>query len=122
MNQHSPLFQGSISHAYSDLLEREHTLSAMDQPPPKTDSDTCVPVPHSHPIADAPAGCIPTNDCARPEDDTDACTPPTESLPKDSDRVCTPTNDPPGDGADKPKYSALPAVQSGWTLPPQPRV
>jgi len=121
MNQHSPLFDGPISLEYSSLLTQENTLApalnAIDAP--RTDSDACVPPPHSHPIPGGHEPCIPTNDCHPPKD-TESCIPPVHTHPKDTERLCVPSEDGSCEAVTEKKYTAFPAVQSGWTFPAQP--
>ncbi|MBS1824240.1 MAG: hypothetical protein JST93_02880 [Acidobacteria bacterium] len=96
MNHQSPLFKGTIASVYSHLLANENTLFAMDnQPKPQGTplSDACGTVMESHPL----------------EEDA-------------APRGCVPTTNRPCETTPDKPYSALPAVQSGWVLPPPPQV
>ncbi len=101
---------------------RENTLAKPlnAAKPPNDDSDECLPVPQSHGAA---LECGPTKECAPrpPEMETvEGCVPPPESheQPCEPTHPCEPTE---GCGEEKgKKYTAFPAVQSGWTFPAQP--
>lgn len=120
MNQHSPLFDGSISLEYSGLLMQENiSTTPLHAVNPPADSDSCLPPPHTHvePCGPSEDGtCEPKG----PKTDSDTCVPTPHTHPlREGGGPCIPSEDGSCE-AEKEKYAGFAGVQSGWTFPAQP--